>query len=43
MLHDHLEWGGDEVGKGRDLQDGGDICTLKADSRCCMAEINTTW
>ena len=42
MLRDHLEWGG-EVGEGRELQDGGDTCTLKADSCCCMAEINTTW
>ena len=28
-------------GDGREVQEGGDICTLMADSRCCMAEANT--
>ena len=41
MLCDDLEgwdggWGGKEV------QEGGDICILTVDSRCCMTETNTT-
>ena len=36
MLYDNLEgWNG--VGGGREVQEGGDICILMADS-CCMAE-----
>ena len=27
-------------GGGREAPEGGDICTLMADSRCCMAEAN---
>ena len=30
--------GGDK----REAEEGGDICILTADSRCCMAETNTT-
>ena len=30
-----------EEGGGRELQEGGDICILTADSHCCMTEINT--
>jgi hypothetical protein len=30
------------VGVRREVQEGGDICKLMADSHCCMAEINTT-
>ena len=40
MLCDDLE-GWDAVGGGREVQEGGDICILKADSCCCMAEANT--
>jgi len=29
-------------GSGRDIQIGGDICILTADSCCCMAETNMT-
>ena len=39
MLCDKLE-GWDEGG--REAQEGGDICILMADSRCYVAEINTT-
>ena len=39
MLCDDLErWGG---GGGREEQEGGNMCTLMADSRCCVAETNT--
>ena len=38
---DNLE-GWDGVGGGRDVQEGGDICILMADSYCCMAETNIT-
>jgi len=31
----------DEVGRGREVQEGGGICILMADSCCCMAETNT--
>ena len=30
-------------GGGREVQERGDIYILMADSRCCMAETNTTW
>ena len=40
VLCDNLE-GWDGVGGGREVQEGGDICILKADSCCCMAEANT--
>ena len=30
------------MGSGREVQDGGDICILMADSHCCMAETNRT-
>ena len=37
---DNLEvWDG--VGGGREVQEGGDTCIPLADSRLCMAEINT--
>ena len=39
-LCDNLEWW-DEVGGGREVQEGGDICILIADSCGCMAETNT--
>ena len=29
-------------GDGREAQEGGDVCILKADSWCCTAETNTT-
>lgn len=41
MLCDDLE-GQDGVGGRREVQGGGDICILMADSRCYMAETNTT-
>ena len=41
MLCDNLE-GWDRMGSGREVQEGGDICILMADSHFCMAEINTT-
>ena len=41
MLCDNLE-GWDRTGSGREVQEGGDICILMADSHFCMAEINTT-
>ena len=28
-------------GGGREVPEGGDTCTLMADSHCCMAETNT--
>ena len=31
-----------EEGGGREIQEGGDIYILMADSHCCMAETNTT-
>ena len=40
MLCDNLE-GWDRMGSGREVQEGGDICILMADSHFCMAEINT--
>ena len=30
------------MGAGRKVQEGGDPCTLQADSRCCMAEPKIT-
>ena len=37
MLCDNLEsWAG--VGYGREVQEGGDICILRADSCSCVAE-----
>ena len=41
MLGDNLE-GWDGMGGGREVQEGGDICILMADSYCCTAETNTT-
>ena len=43
MLWDNPEeWSGVEwVGAGREVQEKGDMCILKADSSC-MAEANTT-
>ena len=32
----------DGVRGGREVQEGGDICILKADACCCMVETNTT-
>ena len=40
MLCDHLEGSG--AGAGREVQDGEDICTHKADSQCHRADTNTT-
>ena len=41
VLCDNLEeWDG--VEDGGDVQEGGDMCILMADSHCCMAEANTT-
>ena len=40
MLCDNLE-GWDEVGDGREVSEGGDICIPMADVCCCMAETNT--
>ena len=33
--------GWDGVGSGREIQEGGDICILMADSHGCIAETNT--
>ena len=41
MLCDDLE-GGDGVGGGREVPEGGDICILMADLWHCMAETNAT-
>ena len=52
MLSDNLAGGGGERMGGEDgegggvageVQEGGDVCILTADShsRCCMAEVNT--
>ena len=39
MLSDDLEgW----EGKGREAQEGGDICLFMADSHCFIAETNAT-
>ena len=41
VLRDNLEgWAG--VGGRREVQEGGDICILLADSLCFMAETNIT-
>ena len=40
VLCDNLD-GWDGVGDGREVQEGGDICTPMADSCCSMAETNT--
>ena len=41
VLRDSLEkWDG--VGGGKEVQEGGDICILTADSHCRMAETTTT-
>ena len=40
VLCDHLEGSG--AGAGREVQDGEDICTHKADSQCHRADTNTT-
>jgi len=48
MRETHLRTGGmiivkkSILGAGRKIQEGEDICILTADSRCCMAESNTT-
>ena len=42
MLYNDLEgWDGRGEG-GREVQEGGDIYVLIADSHCCTAETNTT-
>ena len=41
MLCDDLE-GCHGGSGGREPQQGRDICILRADSHCCMAEANTT-
>ena len=38
VLSDLEGWDG---GGGREVAEGGDTCTLMADSQCCMAETNT--
>ena len=40
MLCDELE--GWEGGGGKEVQEGGDVCTKTADSCCRTAETNTT-
>ena len=40
LLYDNLE-GWDEVGSGKEVQEGGNMCILMADSHCYMAETNT--
>ena len=41
VLYDNLQ--GRDLGRGgREAQEGGDICIHIANSRCCMAETNTT-
>ena len=40
MLCNSLE-GGVGLGDGREIQEGRDICMLRDDSRCCMADTNT--
>ena len=41
VLYDNLErWDG--VENGREVQERGDICTLRVDPPCCVAETNTT-
>ena len=42
MLCDDLE-GWDGSRGGREVQEGGDMCILMADSHCCMAETNKQW
>ena len=42
VLCDDLD-GWDRVGVRGEVQAGGDVCILTADSRCYMAEINTTF
>ena len=42
MLCDNLV-GRDEVGSGKEVQEGGDMCILRAHSRCSMAQTNTTF
>ena len=42
MLYDDLK-GWDGVEGGREVQDGGGVSILMADSRCCMAETNITF
>ena len=39
MVCDDLERG--DEGKGREVQEEGDICMIMADRCCCMAETNT--
>ena len=38
-LCNNLE-GWDGVGNRKEVQEGGDICVLLVDSRCCVAETN---
>ena len=42
MLCDNLV-GRDEVGSGKEVQEGGDMCIIRAHSRCSMAQTNTTF
>ena len=42
MPCDNLEGWDRGEGGGREVQEGGDIGILVADSHCCMAEANTT-
>ena len=42
MLCDDLDGWDGEVGGGREVQEGGDICIHIADSVRCTAETNTT-
>lgn len=41
VLCDNLE-GQDQVRSGKELQEGGDMCSLMADSCFCIAETNVT-
>ena len=29
------------MARGREAEEGGDVCTIMAEVRCCMAETNT--
>ena len=42
VLCDKPRGAGMGCGCGREVQEGGDICILTADSRCSVAETNTT-
>lgn len=41
MLYDNLQER-DGLGSEKDVQEGGDVCTLMADSHCCKTETKTT-